>query len=242
MQKPTSSLIQINQTSLTFMTKVYLWMSLGIILSGITAFFCAHYLPVLKIYLSYNPAVGDSFLIGLYALMAFQIVLVLGLSYWIKSMSVNTAICLYLVYIVTTGITLSIVFFAYTQQSIAWVFFLTAFAFIGLSAYGYFTKRDLSFLGTFCIMGLWGLIGISLFALFDHSIVTAKFQWVTGIAGILIFSGLTAFDTKRIKALGEAKTTTDLPLENAAIFGALLLYLDFINLFLKLLQIFGRRR
>ena len=157
-------------------------------------------------------------------------------------MSSVTATLIYLAYAALTGLTLSVIFLIYTQDSIEQVFMITSFAFAGLSAFGYFTKRDLGPIGTFCTMGLFGLVGFSLISLFFPSLMTSQVSYVYSLAGVLIFSGLTAYDTQKIKAsniLGNEGTDED---HKETIFGALTLYLDFINLFMMLLRLMGGRR
>ena len=136
------------------------------------------------------------------------------------------------------GLSLSSIFLVYTGESIAQVFFVTAAAFGGLSLYGYTTKRDLSAWGTFLFMGLFGVIIASLVNLFLQS---SALQFAISVIGVLVFAGLTAYDTQRIKdgyyeVMGDATA-----MAKGAIMGALKLYLDFINLFVMLLQLFGRR-
>ena len=146
---------------------------------------------------------------------------------------------LFYVYAILNGLTLSVVFLIYTKGSIATTFFVTAGTFAGMSAYGYITKRDLTSVGNFMMMGLFGLIIASVVNMFMRS---EMIYWVTTYAGILIFVGLTAYDTQKIKELnviGNAGTDED---HKEAIHGALILYLDFINLFLYLLRLLGRRR
>ena len=131
--------------------------------------------------------------------------------------------------------TFSTLFLVYTASSIASVFFVTAGAFAGLSAVGFFTKRDLSAIGRFAIFALFGLIIASVVNFF---VMSSGLQWVVSIAGVLIFGALTAYDTQKLKeifASGEASA-------NMPLVGALTLYLDFVNMFLFLLRIFGRRR
>jgi FtsH-binding integral membrane protein len=135
-----------------------------------------------------------------------------------------------------------VIFFVYTSSSIAQVFGLTAFSFAGLSGFGYVTKRDLGPIGSFCVMGLFGMVGFSLLSMFFPSLMTGGASFVFSIAGIVVFAGLTAYDTQRIKAMNVTGNADAGEERKAAIHGALALYLDFINLFLSLLRLTGRRR
>jgi FtsH-binding integral membrane protein len=135
------------------------------------------------------------------------------------------------------GLSLSTIFLVYTGESIARVFFITAAAFGALSLYGYTTKRDLSAIGTFLVMGLIGLIIASVVNIFMQS---TMMQFIISAVGVLVFSGLTAYDTQRIKEMYNAVDDSDM-MGRKAIMGALSLYLDFINLFMMLLNLFGNR-
>jgi FtsH-binding integral membrane protein len=157
-------------------------------------------------------------------------------------MNAATAALIYMGYAALTGVTLSTIFLAYTRESISQVFLLTAFAFAGLSFFGATTKKDLGPVGSFCTMGLFGLIGFGFLSFFWPSLMGGTHGQVYGIVGVIVFSGLTAYDTQKIKALnviGNEGTQED---TKEAIFGALQLYLDFINLFLALLRATGRRK
>jgi FtsH-binding integral membrane protein len=156
-----------------------------------------------------------------------------------RRLSAIGAAALFYVYAIMNGLTLSVVFLVYTQESIASTFFVTAGTFAGMSAYGYLTKRDLTSAGSFFFMGLWGLIIAMVVNMFLHS---PMLYWGISIFGVLIFVGLTAYDTQKIKELnviGNSGTDED---HKEAIHGALILYLDFVNLFLYLLRLLGRRR
>ncbi len=137
---------------------------------------------------------------------------------------------------------LSSIFLVYTGSSIAEVFGVTAFGFAGLSGVGYVTKRDLGPVGSFCMMGLFGLIGFGLLSMFFPSLMTGGGSFVFSIVGIIVFAGLTAYDTQKIKGMNAPGNEGTDAGRKKAIFGALTLYLDFINLFLSLLRLTGRRR
>tara|TARA_R110002072_G_scaffold534_6_gene4001 strand:+ start:174808 stop:175521 length:714 start_codon:yes stop_codon:yes gene_type:complete len=217
-----------------FMSGVYKWMTFGILLTGFVSYYTAS-TPAMV-----GTIVGNKIIF--YGLIIAQLVAVVYLSARVQKMSSVTATIIYLAYATMTGLTLSVIFLAYTQESIQSAFFLTSFSFAGLSAFGYFTKRDLGPIGTFCHMGLWGIIGFSILTMFFPSMMTSTASKVFGMAGVLIFAGLTAYDTQKIKnsnIIGNEGTDED---HKETIMGALKLYLDFINLFLMILRLLGGRR
>lgn len=216
-----------------FMSKVYLWMMVGICISGITAYVVAN-TPNIVTYITENRAVY----IGL---IIFQLIAVVGLSAWVQRMSLTLAATIYALYATLVGLTFSVLFIVYTAESISATFFTTAFSFAGLSIFGYVTKRDLGPVGSFCMMGLFGLIGVMLLGLFIPSMMNHSMQLTLSVLGILIFAGLTAYDTQRIKSLQWQFTSSE-QARKGAIYGALILYLDFINLFLNILRLMGNRR
>lgn len=216
-----------------FMSAVYLWMMVGITISGITAYVVASRPDVVG-YLMQNR-------ILFYGLLIAQVVAVLALSAWVQRMSVALASLVYVSYATLVGLTFSTLLLVYTAESISSAFFVTAFAFAGLSVFGYTTKRDLGPIGSFCMMGLFGLIGIMILGLFIPSMMGNAMQVTISVLGLMIFAGLTAYDTQRIKALQFTYTTSD-QARKGAIYGALVLYLDFINLFLNILRLMGDRR
>jgi uncharacterized protein len=149
------------------------------------------------------------------------------------------AMLIYLSYAALTGVTLSMIFLIYSLSSILQVFGITAFAFAGLSCYGFVTKRDLGPVGSFCLMGLFGLVGVAILSIFFPSLMSGTASYIYSLIGLGIFAGLTAYDTQKIKAMNLIGTEDD---QKEAIFGALTLYLDFINIFLYLLRLMGDRR
>jgi uncharacterized protein len=173
-----------------------------------------------------------------WVVMFAPIGLVFWLSFGIQRMSETTAKIVYWAYAVLMGLSLSTIFLAYTGASIATTFFASAAAFGGLSLYGYTTKRDLSALGTFFIMGVVGIIVAMLINMFVRSTVM---DLVISAIGVLLFAGLTAYDTQKIKSMYFAVQGSDF-LGRSVVMGALTLYLDFINLFLFLLRFMGDRR
>jgi len=226
--------IAVSEENARFMAKVYQWMTFGILLTGVISYYLGND-PELVIKIVSNKILFWGLIIG-------QLAAVIYLSRAIKKMRAITATLVFLLYAALTGTTLSVIFLAYTKDSIATAFFTTAFSFAGLSFFGFITKKDLGPVGTFCGMGLWGLIGFGLLSLFFPSMMGPTSSKVYSIAGIIIFSGLTAYDTQRIKAsniIGNEGTEED---HKEAIFGALTLYLDFINLFLSILRLTGNKR
>jgi FtsH-binding integral membrane protein len=226
-----SSKLSAQAETAEFMQKVYGWMCLGLVVSGVTAFFVASNPAILKVILL-NRFVFYGLLIG-------QLLLVIYLSKWVEKIHADLTVLLFLVYCFATGLTLSVIFLVYTLSSIAQTFFISAGTFGAMSVFGYFTKKDLTGMGQILLMGLFGIIIASVVNLFMKN-ETAS--WVISILGVLIFTGLTAYDTQKIKQtniLGNSGTDQD---KKESIMGALTLYLDFINLFLNLLRLFGKRR
>jgi len=163
--------------------------------------------------------------------------LVFLLSFGIQRLSVAAAQLTFWVYAALVGVSLSAIFLVYTGQSITQVFFVTAAAFGGLSLYGYTTQRDLSAFGAFLVMGL---IGVIIASLVNIWLASSALQFAVSVIGVLVFAGLTAYDTQRIKEMYDVNDDGTLA-GRKAIMGALSLYLDFINLFMMLLQLFGRK-
>lgn len=217
-----------------FMSSVYLLMTMGVAMSGIIAYSISQNTDLALSIVENRSAIWGIFIL--------QIALVMGLSWAMNRISAPLASFLYFLYAAVTGVTLSFIFLVYTQASISSMFFLTAFSFGGLSATGYFTKKDLGPVGAFCTMGLFGMLGYALLAMFFPSFSGGQASRVFGAVGVIVFSGLTAYDTQKIKALYSRGSHTGDSDKKLAILGALTLYLDFINLFLSLMRLFGRRR
>jgi FtsH-binding integral membrane protein len=177
-----------------------------------------------------------------WTLFILQLGSVMFLTAAINRISSTVAGLVYFAYAALTGLTLSIIFLMYTSASIFSMFLLTGFAFSGLSAVGYLTKKDLGPVGSFCTMGLFGMLGVALVSMFFPSIMEGSGSVIFGAVGVLVFAGLTAYDTQKIKGYHQLGTEGTEANKKSAIVGALMLYLDFINLFLSLLRIFGRRR
>lgn len=215
----------------SFVLRVYWWMTLGLAITGVVAMATAQ-TPSLVGAIFGNPALLIGLLVG-------ELVLVVALSAAINRLSPAVAMAMFVVFAGLNGLTLSILFLVYTQASLTSTFFVTAGTFGVMSLYGYTTKRDLTSLGSICLMGLFGLILASVVNLFLHN---QTVYWFVTYGGILIFVGLTAYDTQRIKEIGFAIGPDGALQRKAAVLGALRLYLDFINLFLLLLRLLGRRR
>ena len=224
-----------------YMIRVYNYMAGAVALTGVVAWF------------TFNAAVTTN-AAGALALTPFgqaiyggpvMIVLALGtlglvffVSFRIHKLQFTTAFSLFMLYAALLGVVLSSIFLTYTNGSIARVFFISAASFGALSLYGYTTQRDLSAMGSFLIMGLFGIIIASLVNLFLKS---SGLDWIISVIGVGVFAGLTAYDTQRIKEMydvGDDGTVAG----RKAVMGALSLYLDFINLFLMLLRLVGDRR
>jgi hypothetical protein len=205
----------------------YRWMALGLAVTALVSLGVAHSPAALELLLGHRAVV--------YVLMAVQLGLVVALSATVTRVSTPVAALMFFAYAMLTGVTFSTLFLVYTASSIAATFFVTAGAFAGLSVIGLFTHRDLGTVGRFALFALIGLIIASVVNLFLRS---SGLDWALTFIGVLLFAGLTAYDTQRLRELfrrGEASA-------NLPLVGALTLYLDFINMFLFLLRIFGDRR
>lgn len=212
-----------------FLRAVYGWMCLGLGITAVTAFAVASS-PALVGAIATNKLL-------FWALIIAQFGLVIVLSARVQKLSPAVASLLFLVYSALTGVTFAFILLAYTGQSVAGVFVVTAGMFGALALYGTTTKRDLTGLGQFAMMGLVGVVIASIIGIFWHN---DTFQFVLSVCGVVAFTALTAWDARRLRAMALA-----LPEGGTgayAIVGALSLYLDFINLFLFLLRLFGRRR
>jgi uncharacterized protein len=225
-----------------YMLKVYNYMFLALVLTGLTAYW------VFSMAVVTDPATGQLGLTALgrllyvsplkYVLMLSPLAVVLLINFRINRMSLGGAQAAFWIFSGLIGASMSTIFLVYVGTSIAQVFFVTAAAFGGLSLYGYTTKRDLSGMGSFLIMGVWGILIASVVNIFFHSGMMA---WIISVAGVGIFAGLTAYDTQRTKELyynGDGEAVAG----KKAIIGSLALYLDFINMFQFLLYLMGGRR
>ncbi|MBP6031625.1 MAG: Bax inhibitor-1/YccA family protein [Sphingobium sp.] len=214
----------------SYMLSVYNYMASGVLLTGIVAMLFA------ASGLAYQILAGPG--IMKYIIMFAPLGFVLVLSFGINRLSTAAAQAIYWAYAAVMGLSLSSIFLMYTGTSIAQTFFATAAAFAGLSLVGYTTKKDLSGFGTFLIMGLVGLIVASLINIFLKSSVM---DLAISAIGVLIFAGLTAYDTQKIKNMYAYVAGTEM-VGKSVVMGALNLYLDFINLFMMLLRFMGNNR
>jgi FtsH-binding integral membrane protein len=214
-----------------FIRRVFNWMGLGLALTALVALYTTSN-PRLSSLVFGNSLVFFGLIIG-------ELALVVVLSAAINRLQASTATLLFFLYSALNGLTLSIIFLAYTRASITSTFFVTAGTFGVTSFYGYTTQRDLTSWGSFFFMGLIGIIIASVVNIFLHS---PMIYWVVTYAGVLIFVGLTAYDTQKLKEMALAGFADEETARKSAVMGALALYLDFINLFLMLLRILGSRR
>ncbi|OGO93765.1 MAG: hypothetical protein A3F10_06225 [Coxiella sp. RIFCSPHIGHO2_12_FULL_42_15] len=213
-----------------FMNKVYLFMTLGLLVSAAIAYYF-HIHPLLTRSLMASP-------ILFYGVVFAQLGAVLLFSRMVTTLNTQASFILFFVYAALTGVTFGMISFAYTAQNIGYAFAITAGSFLGLSVIGYTTKKDLSPIGSFCMMGLIGLVIESLLAIFIPGLRGNTIELAMAAIGVLVFSGLTAYHTQKIKNMGYEMQNQEV----AAINGAFILYLDFINLFLSILRFFGNRR
>ena len=226
--KQTEVQIRVNE----FIRSVYNWMAIGLALTGFIAYYVASTPALLNLIL------GNQILF--FGLIIAELALVFTISARVHRMRASTATALFVLYSALNGATLSFIFIIYTRSSIASTFFVCAATFVVCSIYGWTTKRDLTSMGGFMMMGLIGIIIASLVNLFVRS---SAMHMIISYIGVLVFVGLTAYDTQSLKAMA-ASQPADVgasAIRKGAILGALKLYLDFINLFLMLLRILGNR-
>ncbi len=213
------------------MRKVYVWMTMALVITGITAYGVANSPGVLQAIYTNQ--------ILFWGLIIAEFALVIGVSAAINKLSLPVATLMFVAYSVINGALLSYIFLAYTSSSIATVFFITAGTFAAMAIVGYTTKTDLSSMGKYLMMALIGLIIATLVNVFF--VKSTGFDLILSYAGVLIFVGLTAYDTQKIKQMLLQAPDAGEQAQKYALLGALSLYLDFINLFIYLLRIFGRR-
>ncbi len=219
---------QIDEGLRSYMLGVYNYMTVAMLITGVVAFFT-----------SQSPALLQT-IYGTplhWVVMLAPLGFVMFLSFRVHKMSAATAQLTFWVFSAVMGLSLAYIFLAYTPASITKVFFITAGAFAGLSLVGYTTKKNLSGMGSFLFMGLIGIIIAMLVNLF---LASAALDWVISVLGVLIFAGLTAYDTQQIKNMYYAADSGEVATKKS-IMGALRLYLDFLNMFLFLLHLFGNR-
>ena len=211
------------------MRKVYTWMTLALLITGVTAYGVASS-PTLLMTLMTSRGL-------LFGLIIAELALVFIITGALQRLSLTTATLLFIVYSVLNGAMLSSVFVVYTMTSIAKVFFITAGTFGAMAFYGYTTKKDLSGFGTFLIMGVVGILVAMLINLFLQS---SALSMAISVIGVLLFAGLTAYDTQKIKSMYFYVRGTDF-VGKSVVMGALTLYLDFVNMFTFLLNLLGNR-
>ncbi len=216
-----------------FVRSVYNWMAIALALTGFIAFYVSNSPSMVKLIFG-NPLL-------LIVLIIAELGLVFYISGRIDKISAGTATSLFVIYSALTGVTLSFIFLVYTRTSIVSTFFICAGTFVGCSIYGWSTKKDLTSWGGFFMMGLIGIIIASLVNMFIRS---SAMSMIISYIGVFVFVGLTAYDTQKLKnmALTQPSGLDGAVIRKGAILGALSLYLDFINMFLMLLRIFGRTR
>lgn len=222
------------EVSLAFpvlMRKVYVWMALALLITGMTAFYVATSPVILTAILTNR--------VLFWGLLIAELALVLGVSAAINRLSLLTATLMFILYSVINGATMSFIFLLYEVSSIATVFFITAGTFGAMAVIGYTTKKDLSSMGRILFMALVGLVIATVVNIFVKS---DGLTMVLSYIGVLVFVGLTAWDSQKIKQMLMQAPDVDEAAQKVALLGALTLYLDFVNLFLYLLRIFGKRR
>ena len=228
-QSGTQAQVMVN----SFIQSVYNWMAVGLALTGGVAFYVANSPSMM------NLIFGNQLVF--FGLFAAELGLVIYLSARVQKIEASTATGLFVLYAALNGATLSFIFLAYTGASIASTFFICAGTFVACSVFGMITKRDLTSVGGFMMMGLIGIIIASIVNMFIHN---SAMDMIISYVGVIVFVGLTAYDTQKLKhmALTQPAGLDAGVIRKGAIIGALSLYLDFINLFLMLLRIFGNSR
>lgn len=218
-----------------FMAGVYLRMVFALTITAVVAYFTAYQI-------STNPAVTNFYLKNIkyiiWGSFIAELAIVFGISFGLRKISPFVAMLLFILYSIITGITFSSIFIIFEISSIFKIFAISALMFLGMSIYGAFTKSDLRSAGRYLIMGLIGLCIASLVNIFFKS---SKLDWLLSIIGVGIFVGLTAYDTQKIMRISVYNDGSE-KFQKFAIFGALELYLDFINIFIKMLHLFGKRK
>ncbi len=221
------------QAQTLFLAKVFNWMAIGLLLTAVTAFAVANSPAVLKV------VFGNQLIF--FGLIIAELGMVFYLASRINRLSAGAATGLFMAYSVLNGVTLSAIFLVYTMSSIGATFLVTAGMFGAMAVYGFVTKKDLSSLGSFMMMGLIGMI---LASFVNFLLASPMISWVVSAVGVLVFTGLTAYDVQKLSQIGAGTVMTsgETAIRRGAILGALTLYLDFINLFLSLLYFLGGSR
>ena len=218
------------EISRAFITKVYRWMTLALLISGLTALYTASSQTLISFIF------GSKFVF--YGLLVAELALVFVLSAALHKMSVGLGVFFFILYSVINGLTISSIFIIFEIRSIFIVFFISAAMFAGMSIYGAKTKQNLMSAGRYLMMALIGLIIASLVNLLLKS---SMLEWIISLISVAVFTGLTAYDTQKMFKIARNSDDSEI-FQKAAIMGALELYLDFINIFLSLLNLFGKRK
>lgn len=213
------------------MKNVFTLMTLALAATGAISYIVSNNIQIIKAILENQPL--------FWGLIIGELVLVMVLSAMINRISFTTALILFALYSVINGVTLAPLFIVFTAESIASAFFVTAGTFGAMAIFGYITKFDLSGIGKILIMALFGLIIASIVNIF---LASSQMEMITNYAGVLIFTGLTAYDTQKIKNMVQENINNENIIPKLSVIGSLTLYLDFINLFIKLLQLMGKRK
>ena len=215
----------------TLMRNVYIWMTLALVITGLTAMVTAKSEALMTFIFTNNWA--------LIALMILQLGLVFYFSARLNRMSFSTATAVFILYSAITGLTFSSIFVVFSMSSIATTFFITAGMFAAMALVGSFTKKDLSGIGKFALMALIGLIIAGIVNMFLRN---AMMDFIVSGIGVLVFAGLTAYDSQKIRQMLQMQSEINESTQKLALLGSLSLYLDFINIFLYLLRFFGSSR
>ena len=213
------------------MKNVFALMALALAATGAISYIVSNNIQIIKAILENQPL--------FWGLIIGELVLVIVLSAMINRISFTAALILFALYSVMNGVTLAPLFIVFTAESIASAFFVTAGTFGAMAIFGYITKFDLSGIGKILIMALFGLIIASIVNIF---LASSQMEMIINYAGVLIFTGLTAYDTQKIKNLVQENINNENIIPKLSVIGSLTLYLDFINLFLKLLKLMGKRK
>ena len=214
----------------TFLSRVYGWMALALVISGVTAFLAATNETIIRL------TIGNGF--GFLILAVAELALVWWLTASIHKISSGAAFFAFILYSVLNGVTLSSVFLVYKIESIFMVFFISAGMFAAMAVYGTVTKSSLSSFGKYFAMAL---VGIIIASLVNFLLRSPMLDWFLSIITVVLFTGLTAYDAQKMLAVSN-NASDDEVFKKASVIGALELYLDFINIFLAMLRLFGRRR
>ena len=224
----------VRSTSSVFMQQVYLWMAAALGITAVVSYFTASSPAVLRFFFASGSVIPTILLIvAIFGLVIF-------LTSAMSRLSAGAATGFFLLYASLMGVLLGPTLLAYTSASVFQAFVVSAGMFAGMSLFGTLTKRDLTGFGNFLIMGLWGIILAMIVNIFLRN---SAVEFAISVLGVFIFAGLTAYDTQKLRTMGESAPLDDtLAIRRGAILGALTLYLDFINIFLFLLRLFGERR